>query len=129
MSAARDQRDRYEDEDEDDRYEDDEYEDDDEPEERDERPRGGELRASDAARSAMAQILALTGRKPSGVTSLRLGDDGWVAEVEVVEDRRIPSSEDMLAIYRIELDDDGEPLGYERLSQYRRGRGDRREGR
>jgi hypothetical protein len=121
--ATRGGRDRYETED--DRYED---EDGYEPEERDGR-RGGELPAAEAARSAADHIVALTGRQQSSVTSLRLGDDGWVAEVEVVEDRRIPSSEDMLALYRIELDEDGEPLGYERLSRYRRGRGDRGEGR
>jgi len=121
--ATRGGRDRYETED--DRYED---EDGYEPEERDGR-RGGELPAAEAARSAADHIVALTGRQQSAVTSLRLGHDGWVAEVEVVEDRRIPASEDMLALYRIELDEDGEPLGYDRLRQYRRGRGDRREGR
>jgi hypothetical protein len=122
--ATRDRRDKYETED--DRYED---EDDYERDERDRRSRGDDLPAAEAARSAAQHIVALTGQQPSAVTSLRLGDDGWVAEVEVVEDRRIPSSEDMLALYRIELDEDGEPLGYDRLSQYRRGRGDRREGR
>lgn len=127
--ATRDRRDGYEDED--GRYDDDRYEDEDdyEPEERDGRRHGVELPAAEAARSAADHIVALTGRQPSAVTSLRLGNDGWVAEVEVVEDRRIPSSEDMLALYRIELDEDGQPLGYDRLSRYRRGRGDRREGR
>ncbi len=87
------------------------------------------LPAVEAARRAVAHVVQLTGRHPIGVTSLQLAEDGWVAEVEVVEDRRIPSTEDTLALYRIELDDDGAPLGYERLSRYPRGRGDRREGR
>lgn len=109
------------------RYEDEELEDDEyEPEERDEqRYRRRELRPSEVARSAAEHIVEMTGRQPAAVTSLHLGDDGWVAEVEVVEDRRIPSSEDILALYRIELDDDGEPLGYHRLRRYPRGRGDR----
>lgn len=109
------------------RYEDEELEDDDyEPEERDEqRYTRRELRPSEAARSAAEHIVEMTGRQPAAVTSLHLGDDGWVAEVEVVEDRRIPSSEDILALYRIEMDDDGEPLGYSRLRRYPRGRGDR----
>jgi Gas vesicle synthesis protein GvpO len=48
-------------------------------------------------------------------------EDGWIVEVEIVEDRRIPSSADMLALYEIELDADGELLAYRRTRRYRRG--------
>ncbi len=116
----------YEDYDDDDEYVD-EDEDGYEDAERGGHRQGGSMSALDAARGAMAHIGELTGRQPAGVTSLRAGDDGWVAEVEVVEDRRIPSSEGILGLYRMGLDDDGTPLGYERLGRYRRGRGDRRE--
>jgi len=44
--------------------------------------------------------------------------------VDVLEDRRIPSSTDLLATYQIELDLDGELLSYRRLRRCARGRGD-----
>jgi hypothetical protein len=54
-------------------------------------------------------------------------DDGWAVGVEVVEDRRIPSSTDVLAIYEAELDGLGELVSYRRLKRYSRGRGDANE--
>jgi hypothetical protein len=44
--------------------------------------------------------------------------------VEVVEDRRIPSSTDILSTYETEIADDGELLSYQRVRRYSRGRGD-----
>ncbi|MFG1933377.1 gas vesicle protein GvpO [Mycobacterium sp. NPDC048908] len=38
----------------------------------------------------------------------------------MVEERRIPSSADMLALYEIELDADGEFLAYSRTRRYMR---------
>jgi gas vesicle protein GvpO len=48
-------------------------------------------------------------------------DDGWLVEVEMIEDRRIPSSSDVLALYEVELDLDGELLAYHRVRRYLRG--------
>jgi hypothetical protein len=59
-----------------------------------------------------------------GATSVMPTDDGWTVEVEVVEDRRIPSSTDMLALYEVVLDLDGELLSYRRTRRYVRGVGD-----
>lgn len=42
----------------------------------------------------------------------------------MVEDRRIPSSTDMLALYEVVLDMDGELLSYKRTRRYSRGAGD-----
>jgi hypothetical protein len=56
------------------------------------------------------------------MTSVELTDeDGWVVEFEVVEDRRIPSSSDVLALYEVEVDADGELLGFRRTRRYLRG--------
>jgi hypothetical protein len=48
--------------------------------------------------------------------------------VDVVEDRRIPSSTDMLSTYEAEIDGDGELLSYRRVRRYPRGRGDNGDG-
>jgi hypothetical protein len=74
-----------------------------------------------AAREAAQQLLALTGRDVEGVTGLERTDDGWRVEVEVVEVRRIPDTTDMLALYELTVDEDGELEGYRRLRRYTRG--------
>jgi len=91
------------------------------------RPRrgsGDRLTAAKAGQAALGQITELTGKEPEGVTGVERGEDGWVVGVEVVEDRRVPSSTDLLAIYEIELDMDGELMSYRRVRRYSRGRGD-----
>jgi Gas vesicle synthesis protein GvpO len=44
--------------------------------------------------------------------------------VDVVETRRVPSTTDLIAVYEMEIDREGELLGYERKRHYVRGRGD-----
>ncbi|QQZ16864.1 MULTISPECIES: gas vesicle protein GvpO [Rhodococcus] len=82
------------------------------------------LPAPEIAEIATRDIAQLTGKKPLGATSVMPTDDGWTVEVEVVEDRRIPSSTDMLAMYEVVLDLDGELLSYRRTRRYVRGVGD-----
>lgn len=81
-----------------------------------------DLTAPQAATVALRQIADLTGRTPVGAVSVAPSDEGWSVEVEVIEDRRIPSSSDVLAIYAVDLDLDGMLLSYKRIQQYTRGR-------
>ncbi|GIG92826.1 gas vesicle protein GvpO [Plantactinospora endophytica] len=117
----------YEDEDADDE-DDDDYEDDDGDDGADERSGAGNppqpVSARVAAGNAARQIAGLIGKPVIGVTSLDRTERGWLVGVEVVEDARIPSSADILAVYRTELDADGELTGYRRTRRYPRGRGD-----
>ncbi|MER7008161.1 gas vesicle protein GvpO [Dactylosporangium sp. NPDC000555] len=79
----------------------------------------------DIARAALEHIAGLTGKRTLGVTSLqRADDDGWVVEVEVLEDSRIPSSGDILGLYRTRLGADATVLAFNRIRRYTRGRGD-----
>ena len=85
--------------------------------------RPGRLTANEAAREGLRQISELTGKRPEGVTGLERTDDGWVVGVEVVEDRRIPSSSDILATYEAEFGTGGDLLSCRRLQRYSRGHG------
>lgn len=85
---------------------------------------GGRLAAVRAAQLGLQQIAEVTGRQVDGVAAVEPSDDGWLVGVEVVEDRRIPSSTDVLAIYQADLDHDGELISYRRIKRYRRGQGD-----
>jgi Gas vesicle synthesis protein GvpO len=82
------------------------------------------LSAAEAGREGLEQITELTGKNSESVTGVERSQDGWLVNVEVVEDRRIPSSTDILSTYEAEIDNDGELLSYRRVRRYSRGSGD-----
>ena len=77
--------------------------------------------ASMVARSAVSQLVEMTGQEVEGITGLERTDDGWKVEVEVLELRRVPNTTDVLATYEVLVDDDGDLQGYRRLDRYSRG--------
>jgi hypothetical protein len=108
-------------------FDEDEYEDEDEEEGQDETPRtkrSRALSAMSAGEVGQRHITALTGKQSEGVTQVQPAEGGWLVQVEVVEDRRVPSSGDILALYEAEMDMEGNLMSYRRLRRYRRGRGD-----
>jgi hypothetical protein len=85
----------------------------------------GDLTAAEAGQEGLEQIAGLTGKEPEGVTGVERDDDGgWLVTVEVIEDRRIPSSTDVLASYETRIGPDGDLTSYRRIRRYTRGRGD-----
>ncbi|HZD96881.1 MAG TPA: gas vesicle protein GvpO [Micromonosporaceae bacterium] len=88
-------------------------------------PPTSELSAAEAAAAASRHVAELTGKPTQGVTALKPSEDGWTVGVEVLEDSRIPSSADVLAMYEADVDLDGALLSYHRVNTYPRGRGDR----
>jgi hypothetical protein len=77
--------------------------------------------AREVGELARQYIEEMTERQPVQMTSVSPTEDGWLVEVEVIEDRRIPSSSDILALYEVELDATGELLAYHRIRRYLRG--------
>jgi hypothetical protein len=82
------------------------------------RPR---VRTADLALAAAEQLVALTGKPFEGIVGLRRSDDGWDVDIEVLEMRRIPSTTDVIAVYRVAVDAQGDLLDYRRLHRYLRG--------
>lgn len=82
---------------------------------------GKKLSGAAVASGAARQLLQLTGRDVEGVTGLEKTEDGWRVQVEVLEVRRIPDTTDVLALYDIDVDSDGELMGYHRVHRYVRG--------
>jgi hypothetical protein len=78
-----------------------------------------------AMRRAAVQLAELLQRPPESVSSLQATDEGWAADVEVVEIERIPDTASVMASYRVRLDDQGRLLGYERTRRYAKGQIDR----
>ncbi|MER7132248.1 gas vesicle protein GvpO [Streptosporangium saharense] len=102
-------------------YDEEEFEDD-APEEESGQTR--RLTAATVGRAAVREIAELTAKEIEGVTFVQPKENGWLAGVEVVEDRRVPSSGDVLALYEVELAGEGDLLSYRRTRRYKRGRGD-----
>ncbi len=79
---------------------------------------GSGLRPTEAARRAARQLAELTARDHNGVVGLERTDDGWRILVELVEVSRVPATTDVLGLYEVWLDDQGDLLRYERLRRY-----------
>ncbi|MFE5675377.1 gas vesicle protein [Streptomyces erythrochromogenes] len=88
-------------------------------------PRPGVRSAASAMQSAAEQLAQLLGRPPDAVSSLKPTEDGWVAQVEVVELERIPDTTSVMASYKVVLGEDGDLISYERTRRYTRGMIDR----
>ncbi|MCW2948243.1 MAG: Gas vesicle synthesis family protein [Actinoallomurus sp.] len=81
-----------------------------------------ELTAQAAAEAGLRLVAGMTGRRAEGITSLVPAEDGWTVEVEVLEDRRVPSSSNVLALYEVQIDREGSLTSYRRTRRYTRGR-------
>ncbi|AUS78166.1 gas vesicle protein [Actinoalloteichus sp. AHMU CJ021] len=91
-----------------------------------EAPRAGRrLGAAQRVRAARDQFQDITGLVPESVSGLSRADEGWQVTLEVVELARVPDTMSLLATYRVEVDSDGELLGYQRIARYARGQADR----
>jgi hypothetical protein len=82
--------------------------------------------AQAAARRAADHVVDFTGRAVESVVAIEGADDGWKVGVEVVETRRIPDTQDVLAIYDVRVDGRGDLVSYRRTRRYARGQLDRR---
>jgi hypothetical protein len=77
---------------------------------------------------AREQLEDLLERPVETVSSLERTHDGWVAQLEVVELKRIPESTDVLATYELELDGELNLRRYQQAGRYTRSRANRGEG-
>ncbi len=69
---------------------------------------------------ALRELEALVGCPAEGVSGIRKDDDGWVVLVDVLELERMPATTDVLALYEVTMDSDGEVSGYRRVRRYLR---------
>jgi len=79
------------------------------------------IAAGKAIVAAIEQLRYLTTREPESVVGAVPHDDGWRVTVEVLESQRIPDTADIMAEYDVDIDGDGELVGYERRGRYFRG--------
>lgn len=66
--------------------------------------------------------IAIMGKKPDeGVTSLSKREDGWTVCVEELERKGIPDTMDILGLYEINMNNEGDLLSVERKKLRKRG--------
>lgn len=90
------------------------------------RTQNGRVPIAEAMRLAAGQLAELLQCDPGSVSSVKPTDEGWTADVEVVEVERIPETTSVMGSYRVQLDTRGNLLGYERTRRYARGQIDQR---
>ncbi|GGO44900.1 gas vesicle protein [Streptomyces daqingensis] len=86
----------------------------------------GRVPIAKAMRLAAGQLAELLQCEPGSVSSVKATSEGWTADVEVVEVERIPETTSVMGSYRVQLDGQGNLLGYERTRRYARGQIDQR---
>nr|WP_083828676.1 gas vesicle protein GvpO [Parafrankia sp. EUN1f] len=73
------------------------------------------------ASRCLEEFGTLVGQAPERVTGARRTDSGWSFLVDLIELERIPSTTSVIATYRLDVDDTGCLMGYERLRRFVRG--------
>ncbi|HEY2441347.1 MAG TPA: gas vesicle protein GvpO [Solirubrobacteraceae bacterium] len=83
------------------------------------------ISARDVVEQVREELPPLLGRPVEEVLGVQRDDDqGWQVIVQVVELSRIPTSTDVLGAYVVDVDDDGELIGYRRRRRYTRSQTD-----
>jgi hypothetical protein len=71
-------------------------------------------------RTALVQFAELSGQEPDRVSGIRPADDGWSLLVDVVDLERVPATTSVMSTYRVDVDENGELTGYERIRRFTR---------
>ncbi len=82
------------------------------------------ISAREALQQAREQLEEMMGRPVEAVLGMERTDDGWTVTVQVVELRRVPNSTDVLGSYAVNLDQEGDVVGYRRTRRYYRSQAD-----
>jgi gas vesicle protein GvpO len=81
----------------------------------------GRVSARELTLLAMRTVQELTGYRPEAVTGLEWDGESWRVSVDVRELARIPNTTDVMATYVVQLDEQGQLLGYRRARRFIRG--------
>ena len=76
---------------------------------------------SNVIQEAREQLRALLGLELGSTVSVRKDSGAWRVQVEAVEKKSIPDSQDILATYDLTVDDEGNVVDFTRSGMRRRG--------
>jgi len=79
------------------------------------------MNADKIIKKAQEDFARLSKIPVDGVIGLSKTDEGWVVSLEALERRAIPDTMDVLGLYEVRLDDEGNLLGFDRKKLRKRG--------
>jgi hypothetical protein len=79
------------------------------------------MEADEAIKKVEENFARLSKMPIAGVVGLSKTEEGWVVLLEALERRAIPDTMDILGLYEVRLDNDGNLLGFERKRLRKRG--------
>jgi len=79
------------------------------------------MNAQETITKARGYITTMGKRNDEGVTNLSQREDGWTVCIEVMERKGIPDTMDILGLYEINLNNEGDMLSVERKKLRKRG--------
>jgi hypothetical protein len=77
--------------------------------------------AQEVITKARGHIATMGKKSDEGVTNLSKREDGWTVSIEVVERKGIPDTMDILGLYEMILNDEGDLMSLERKKLRKRG--------
>jgi len=72
------------------------------------------MKASEIAEVAQKELANLTKLEPSGIKGVSRDEEGWHITVEMIEKKSIPDAMDLLALYEVILNNEGNVIKFER---------------
>jgi len=79
------------------------------------------MNADEIVKKAQEDFARLSKIPVDGVIGLSKTEEGWVVSLEALERRAIPDTMDVLGLYEVRLDGEGNLLGFERKKLRKRG--------
>ena len=77
--------------------------------------------AQEVITKARGHIATMGKKSDEGVNNLSKREDGWTVSIEVVERKGIPDTMDILGLYEMILNDEGDLMSLERKKLRKRG--------
>lgn len=75
---------------------------------------GMTMKLKEVIATAKDQLQWARGMEISSVIGVSKTTEGWQATIELIERKAIPDTQDILGVYEVLLDSDGDMLSYER---------------
>jgi hypothetical protein len=79
------------------------------------------MNADEIIKKAQEDFARLSKIPVDGVIGLSKSEEGWVVSLEGLERRAIPDTMDVLGLYEVRLDNEGNLLGFDRKKLRKRG--------
>ena len=76
------------------------------------------MKAHEIGALAKSELQSLTGLEVETVSSIQRQGDAWDVTVDLIELHMTPNTRDVLAVYDVQLDNEGNLVGYRRMGRY-----------